>query len=78
MINPVSVIKVLNERKNFVNNHPEFIGFVLDTFGNKMTEGDRITIQIEKKDSKIKEMSIQLEETDMVMFEELKKVVEQI
>lgn len=78
MINPVSVIKMLNDRKNFVNNHPDFIGFILDTFGDEMAEGDRIKIQIEKKNGKIDEMGIQLEDTDMVLFEELKKVVKQI
>lgn len=78
MINPVSVIKMLNDRKNFVNNHPDFIGFILDTFGDEMAEGDRIKIQIEKKNGKIDEMGIQLEDTDIVLFEELKKIVKQI
>ena len=78
MIHPVSIIKLLNERKYFVNNHPEFIDFILKTFGGEMLKGDRIKVMIEKENGEKEEICISLEESDMQMVGELKKVVEQI
>lgn len=78
MINPVSVIKLLNERKNFVANHPEFIGYILNIFGAGMEKGDKIEVRVKKADGEWKEVNIELQESDVTLFDELQKVVEQI
>ena len=36
MINPVNAMKVFNERKTFIQNHPEFFDFVVGKFGEEL------------------------------------------
>ena len=33
MVNPVTVMKMLNERKKFMANHPHFFDFFVNSFG---------------------------------------------
>lgn len=45
MVNPVTVMKMLNERKKFMANHPHFFDFFVNSFGKGVDEDT----EIEKK-----------------------------
>lgn len=78
MINPSSVMKVLGERKTFINNHPEFLGFLLDNFGEETPEGSVITLQIQKPGKEEKKTSISIQNSDGEIMKALGELIEQI
>lgn len=46
MINPVTVMKLLNERKAFLEDNPELYPFIKKWFGNKLERGTVIEIKV--------------------------------
>ncbi len=46
MIHVGTVMKVLGERKTFIGNHPDFLGFVLQVFGGELEEGTVLEVRI--------------------------------
>ena len=40
MINPITVMKMLNERHQFIQNHPDFYPFLKENFGEGIRAGD--------------------------------------
>ena len=46
MINPITVMKMLNERHQFIQNHPEFYPFLKENFGNGIEPGTMIEISV--------------------------------
>lgn len=41
-----TVMKVLGERKTFIKNHPDFLGFVLQVFGGELGEGTVLEVRV--------------------------------
>ncbi len=46
MINPITVMKMLNERHQFIQNHPEFYPFLKENFGNGIEPGTVIEVSV--------------------------------
>ena len=46
MINPASIMKIMNAKKAFENNHPKFVAFISDVFGRGIEEGTIIEITV--------------------------------
>lgn len=46
MINPATVMKLLNERKTFLENNPELYPFMKKWLGNDMKKGTVIEIRV--------------------------------
>ena len=46
MINPVTVMKVLSERKAFLENHPELFKFLKESFGGEVKRGTKINVEV--------------------------------
>lgn len=78
MINPVTVMKVLGERKTFINNHPEFLWFLLENFGETTPEGSVIELKVQKPGKEEKEISICLQKSDENIMDALSVLIEQI
>lgn len=75
MINPVNAMKVFNERRTFIANHPEFFDFIVNTFGEELDRDTAIEVRVTKPGEKTKSSKIQIQETDMKIFQALRELI---
>ena len=78
MINPALVLKILEERKIFIENHPDFIAFILENFKNDNEEGTELELRIKRTNGEEKVSSLQIKKTDEKILKDIKKLLEQI
>lgn len=78
MLNPVKLLKVINERKQLTKNHPEFVPFLKETLGTEVEEGTVIEINVIKPGQEEKSNKIKLKKSDMALFKKLQEVVRDI
>jgi hypothetical protein len=65
MINLRVLMKVINERHAFINNHVEAYLFLKDILGKDVEEGAIITIKINTPNGEVSTMEIEIQESDM-------------
>lgn len=75
MINPVTVMRMLGERKAFLDNHPEFFAFILKSFGEEMEPGTVIELQITKPGEKTISSRVNVMDTDMRLLDGVREVL---
>lgn len=66
MINPVTVMKILNQRKEFLEHNPELYPFIQKWFGNGLQKGTVMEIKITPPDGEGAD-SVKIEVTDAEM-----------
>lgn len=76
MINPITVMKMLNERHQFIQNHPEFYPFLKENFGNGIEPGTMIEISVkhlgEDVEGKIK---MEVQESERAFFKAAQEIL---
>ena len=77
MLNPMKLFKVLNERKQLMKNHPEFIPFIKETLGTDIGEGTVIEICVNRPGQEEKATKINVERSDLPLFKKLQDVVKE-
>ena len=76
MINPAAVMKLLNERGKFQQNHPEVSPFVRKWFGKGVEPGTVIEIRIVSPDGETPEsVKIEIADSEMGFFAALKQLL---
>lgn len=78
MINPTLVLKILGERKEFVQNHPDFIAFILENFKNCNDEGTEIEVKIKRKNEVEQLGCLHIKKSDEKIMQDIKVLLEQI
>lgn len=76
MINPVTVMKVVNERKALYENHPDFFFFLLEQFGKEgVREGTVIEVKVTRPGEATAFSEVMIIEKDMKLFSGLKEMI---
>lgn len=75
MISPVSVMKMLGERKIFIKNHPEFFGFIVSAFGRKMDAGTVIEVKVTRPGAEPEMAKVEVQKSELKLFEALQDVM---
>lgn len=74
MINPVTAMKALSERKVFMDNHPEFFPFIQENFGSKVEQGTQIELKVTTPDGRTKTLQLEVKESDGPFFENVRAI----
>ena len=74
MVNPASLMKIMNSKKVFESNHPKFVAFLSDVFGRGIEEGTIIEITVTKPDGTPVTSNIKVRQSDLDLVEELKNL----
>ena len=53
MVNPVTVMKMLNERKKFMANHPHFFDFFVNAFGKGVEKIQKLNLVLRDPERKV-------------------------
>lgn len=76
MINPITVMKMLNERHQFIQNHPEFYPFLKENFGNGIEPGTVIEVRVKRpgEDGERKVM-MEVQESERAFFKAAQEIL---
>ena len=72
MINPITVMKVISEKGQFIQNHPTFYSFLVESFGKGTPEGTIIEIKVKKPDGVEVSEHVGIQESDVPLFNAIK------
>lgn len=75
MINPVNAMKMFNERKTFIQNHPDFFNFVVGTFGEKIEDDTVIELRIVKPGGEEQSSSARICDSDQKILEAVRNLI---
>lgn len=75
MVNPVTVMKMLNERKKFMSNHPHFFDFFVNAFGKGVGKDTEIEHSIKRPGEESTSSKITIKESDLKLFQELQELI---
>lgn len=68
MINPMTVMKLLNERKEFLEHNPDLYPFTKKWFGSRMKKGTMIEIKILSPSGEEETVKIEVGDSETSFF----------
>ncbi len=72
MVNPASVMKLMNAKNKFSDNHPRFVAFLNMIFSRGITEGTIIEITVTRPGEEPITSNMKVQQSDLELMEELK------
>lgn len=78
MINPLTVMRMINERHSFIMNHLDFFSFLKENFGDGIAQGSIVEITVKDAEGEPKTISMEIQETDMKFFDTVKDLINQV
>jgi len=78
MINPLTLMKIINERHAFVKNHLDVFPFLKESIGTNVKEGTIVKIEIVAPEGKMSTLELEVQESDIPLFENIKELLNQI
>ena len=70
MINPASIMKIMNAKNKFTANHPKFAAFLNAVFSTGITEGTIIEITVTKPIT----TNMKVQQSDLELLQELQDI----
>ena len=79
MVNPAMLMKLMNAKNVFTQNHPKFEAFIKAVFlkGGSITEGTIIEITVTKPGENPISTNIKVQQSDLDLVEQLKEMAKQ-
>lgn len=72
MMNPASMMKIMNAKNKFTGNHPKFVAFLNAVFSTGITEGTIIEMTVTKPGEEPITTNMKVLKEDMELLNELK------
>lgn len=73
-MNPSSILKFMNAKKQFENNHPKFMAFMEAVFSRPLEEGTVVEITLTRPGENPLTSNIKLQQSDLELLAELKEM----
>lgn len=74
-MNPSSIMKIMNAKNRFSENHPKFIAFLHDVFGSGIEEGTVIELKVTKPGQETVTTNIKVRQSDLELLQELRELM---
>ena len=74
MVNPASIMKLMNAKNKFSANHPKFVAFLSMIFSKGITEGTIIEITVTRPGEQPITSNMKVLESDLELMEEFKSL----
>lgn len=71
MINPAAIMKIMNAKNKFAENHPKFAAFLNMVFSSGVTEGTIIEITVKKPGEDAVTTNMKVQQSDLELMQEL-------
>lgn len=76
MMNPASIMKIMNAKNKFTENHPKFVAFLNAVFSTGITEGTVIEITVTKPGEEAITTNMKVKQSDLDLLNELKDIAQ--
>lgn len=74
MMNPASMMKIMNAKNKFTGNHPKFVAFLNAVFSRGVTEGTIIEITVTRPGEEAVTTNMKVLKSDLELLDELKEL----
>ena len=74
MMNPNSIMKIMNAQSRFTENHPKFAAFFQAVFSFGITEGTVIEITVKKPGEDAVTTNMKVQQSDLELLNELRSL----
>lgn len=74
MMNPASMMKIMNVKNKFTGNHPKFVAFLNAVFSRGVTEGTIIEITVTRPGEEAITTNMKVLQSDLELLDELKEL----
>ena len=74
MMNPASMMKIMNAKNKFTENHPKFVSFFTKIISMGVTEGTIIEITVTRPGEEPVTTNMKVRQSDLDLFRELKDI----
>lgn len=74
MMNPASMMKIMNAKNKFTENHPKFVSFFTKVFSTGVTEGTIIEITVTKPGEEAITTNMKVLQSDLDLMKELQEL----
>lgn len=74
MINPASLMKIMNAKNKFTENHPKFVAFLNAVFANGVETGTVIEMTVTKPGEAPLTANIKVQQSDLELLAQLKEL----
>lgn len=76
MINPITVMKMLNERHQFIQNHPDFYPFLKENFGEGIEPGTLIEVTVKHPgEEQERKVTMEVQESERAFFKAAQEIL---
>ena len=76
MINPSSIMKLMNARARFADTHPKFAAFLQTVFAAAPEEGTIIEVTVTKPGQSPVTSNLKVQPSDLELLQELKEITQ--
>ncbi len=73
-MNPATIMKLLQAKNKFANEHPKFVAFLETVFSRGITEDTVIEMTVTRPGEAPLTSNIKIKQSDLELFEELKNL----
>ena len=74
MMNPASMMKIMNAKNKFTENHPKFVSFLNKVFSMVVTEGTVIEITVTRPGEEAITTNMKVLQSDLDLMKELQEL----
>ena len=74
MINPASIMKIMNAKNKFAENHPKFVAFLNAVFSAGIVEGTVIEITVTRPGEDPITTNMKVKQSDLDLINELRDI----
>lgn len=74
MMNPASLMKIMNAKNKFTENHPKFVAFLNAVFSSGVTEGTIIEITVTRPGEEPVTTNMRVKQSDLDLMNELQDI----
>lgn len=75
MLNPLTMMKLNQEKNKFISNHPKFASFVKNIFSRKIEAGTIIEITVKRPGENPITSNMKVTESDIELLENVKDII---
>lgn len=77
MINPASLMRLMNAKKQFANNHPKFVSYLKKVYGSGIEEGTIIEMTVTKPGKQPVTANLRVVQSDLELMQELRELLKE-
>lgn len=76
-MNPTTIMKIMNAKNVFTNNHPKFVAFLKAVFSREIEEDTVIEITVTRPGEEPMTSNIKVQRSDLELMQELRELGKQ-